>query len=400
MKKKDIITIIIFLFFIFLIFIGYRLYKNYQVKNAVKIVELNSKEVEVYSDITLKDIIKRINGKLITNPKIDTTKLGKKKIEFEYMTDKNIKVPYTAEITVVDKTPPLIPNIKKKTIYKGDGTFSKNLFCGDNYDDKPKCSIEGDYDINTPGEYQLTYKAEDSSSNVSESNFTLSVIEPPKEDEKDKTDFFDVNAFDYIVSKYKTTNNKIGIDVSSFQGNIDFEKVKNAGVEFVYIRVGRGGGINKNPVIDSKFETNIKGFNKVGIPVGIYFYSYAVNKESAIKDAKWVIKKIKKHKVDLEVAYDFEDWKDFKEYNMSFYHLSEVANKFNETIEKAGYRPMLYSSKYYLENVWFKSKYPVWLSHYTNKTDYQGKFKVWQMCENGMVNGIYDSLVDINIMYD
>ena len=68
-------------------------------------------------------------------------------------------------------------------------------------------------------------------------------------------------------------------------------------------------------------------------------------------------------------------------------------------MEKAGYEGMLYSSKYYLENVWFDHKYPVWLAHYTNKTNYQGEYKVWQMCNNGRIPGISGD-VDINIMYN
>ena len=68
-------------------------------------------------------------------------------------------------------------------------------------------------------------------------------------------------------------------------------------------------------------------------------------------------------------------------------------------MEKAGYKGMLYSSKYYLENVWFDHKYPVWLAHYTNKTNYQGEYQVWQMCNNCIIPGINGD-VDINIMYN
>ena len=88
------------------------------------------------------------------------------------------------------------------------------------------------------------------------------------------------------LEQYKNKNTEIGIDVSHWQGNINFKEVKKAGVEFVYIRVGRGDGIGKDYVLDDKFIKNIKGFNKVGIPVGIYFYSYANSKKDAIKEAK------------------------------------------------------------------------------------------------------------------
>ena len=60
---------------------------------------------------------------------------------------------------------------------------------------------------------------------------------------------------------------------------------------------------------------------------------------------------------------------------------------------------MLYSSKYYLENIWYKTNYKVWLAHYTESTNYQGEYYIWQLCSNGKVNGINDNLVDLNVMY-
>ena len=382
------------------LFFVYNFYKKYQIEHAVKIVELNREEVDVFEEVSLNDLIKKINGKVIKNKKINTSKVGKQKITFEYITDKNIKVPYTIDINVVDKVPPLIRKFSSYTITTGDEDFYSKFFCGDNYDNKPKCYIEGEYDVNTPGNYNLVFKGKDSSNNISESNFVLHVKEPSTDSTIPKQDFFLMYPFNDIISEYKKSNTKIGIDISHYQGDIDFDKVKKSGVEFVYIRVGRGGGVGKNPVIDSKFKQNIKGFNKVGIPVGVYFYSYATSKKEAERDAKWVLKQIKKYKVDLEVAYDFEDWNDYNEYNLSFYNLSQIGESFNNTIKKAGYNGMLYSSKYYLENIWFKTNYPVWLAHYINKTDYKGKYKVWQITDSGKVDGIENSFVDIDIMYE
>ena len=96
------------------------------------------------------------------------------------------------------------------------------------------------------------------------------------------------------VSKYKDNNTKIGIDISLWQGDIDFKKLKEAGVEFVIIRVGYMKGTNGERVLDSKFKQNIENANKNKIPVGVYYFSYASSKKEAIKDAKWVLKQIKK----------------------------------------------------------------------------------------------------------
>lgn len=399
MKKYIIIITTIILAIIISIF-GYITYKKYQVEHAEKIVKLSTNKVNLFEEIHLKDIISDINGNLIEDQIIDTTKTGEIEINFEYITDKKIKVPYTIKIRVVDTTPPLIKIFSKYTTEVGNKNFYEKFFCGDNYDDTPKCTVEGDYDINTPGEYNVVFKAEDSSGNISENKFLLVVEEKQnntnKEPEKEDETYTDYNE---IIKKYKNENTKIGIDISQFQGNIDFDKIKKAGVEFAYIRVGRGGGVGKEPVKDTKFEQNIKGLNKVGIPVGVYFFSYAINRKEVKKDAKWVVEQLKNHKIDLEVAYDFEDWNDYNEYKLSFYHLTENANTFNDYMKKNGYNGMLYSSKYYLENIWFKQNYPVWLAHYTEQTNYEGKYKVWQICEDGKVDGI-SSKVDIDIMYN
>jgi len=83
---------------------------------------------------------------------------------------------------------------------------------------------------------------------------------------------------------------------------------------------------------------------------------------------------------------------------MSFNTINKVANTFLETIEKNGYKGMLYGSKTYLEDIWYPTKYDTWLAHYTNKTNYEGDYILWQMCDTGKMNGI-NNYVDINIMY-
>lgn len=400
MNKKKILILTISSILVITISLGvYFFYKDYRIKHAYKLVELNRDEIEVFTKINLKDIIKNINGSLEENPIIDTTKIGKKKINFEYTTDENIKVPYTIEINIVDKTPPMISLINSYTVTVGSGDFTKELFCGDNYDDNPKCTIEGEYDLNTEGTYRVKFKGVDSSNNESSHEFNLNVITPSSNKPNSSSERI-TTKFEDIVQKHKTNKTKIGIDISHWQGEIDYEKVKESGVEFVYIRVGRGDGIGNKYVEDDMFQKYIKGFNKVNIPVGIYFYSSANNKKAAIAEAKWVISKIKKYKVDLEVVFDWENWADFQEYKISFYHLTEAANAFNDTVKKAGYNGMLYSSKNYLENIWFDQDYPVWLAHYTKETNYEGAYKVWQICNNGKVGGIDDNLVDIDIMYE
>ena len=102
--------------------------------------------------------------------------------------------------------------------------------------------------------------------------------------------------------------------------------------------------------------------------------------------------------MDLPIAFDWENWSFYNEFNLSFFGLSNMADSFVKTVRDAGYEGMLYSSKNYLEDIWFKRDYPVWLAHYTTKTNYEGDYEFWQLCNNGRVAGINGD-VDINIRY-
>lgn len=399
MKKIIILFIIIIILVLGGIF-GYKAYINYKIEHAEKIVILQKDKIDVFENIKLKDLIKEINGELEENPKIKTTKIGKYKLKFKYyIPEEKITVPYEIEYEVVDSIPPIISMINSKTVTVGTKEIESSLFCGDNYDSTPNCFIEGNYDLNTVGEYKLTYKGIDSSNNEVKKDFTL-YVKPKTTSSSNNNTTRSKTYFTDIVKNYKTENTKIGLDVSHWQGNINFQKVKDAGVEFVYIRIGRGNGIGKEFVMDSKFKQNIEGFNSVGIPVGLYFYTYAASKQDAIKEAKWIVENIKDYKVDLEIAFDWENWSFYRDFNLSFYELTEVAKAFNKELAKHNYQGMLYSSKNYLENMWFEVDFPVWLAHYTKQTSYQGKYKVWQICDNGVVDGIPDNQVDINIMYN
>lgn len=384
------------------VFLIIKFYNKWRIDHAEIIVTLNDNlEVPVFEEINLSSFIKSMNGKLIKDKKINTTKIGKKEITFKYTNDDNIEVPYTFTINIVDKTPPLIFSSSRLTINKGyTGNIEEELFCGDNYDDQPTCEIVGAYDVNIPGTYPVIFKGTDSSGNESTNNFNLIVKEPAPSSGGGGTKTPPVTQnYSDLVAKYKTENTKLGLDVSHWQGDIDFQKVKDAGVEFVFIRVGSQRGIGGEYFVDKKFEQNIKGFQKVGIPVGVYFYSYASSKLAAKVEAEWVVQQIKDYDLELPVVFDWENWSFYQEFNLSFYNLTEMANAYFKVVEKAGYKGMLYSSKNYLETVWFDTKRPVWLAHYTQQTNYQGDYKFWQLCSNGRVPGIKGN-VDVNVMYE
>lgn len=398
-KKKIIIIISIIVGILLLSTGGYFLYRYIRVKTAKVEVKLSEKLEANFADtLRVSSFIESINGKIVDDYVIDTDKLGKKTINFEFVNEDGIKIKYSYVIDVVDKEAPLIWLGKSYNVTKGSEDYLLDkIMCGDNYDNNPKCYIEGEYNLDEVGSYKLVFKAEDSNGNKAEKKFTLNVNEPKKGGSNSNTEKVTTD-FSQIVKDYKNDDTQIGIDVSKWQGDIDFSKLKASGVEFVIIRVGSSNGLNGENFVDSKFIQNVKNANAVGIPVGIYFYSYASTIDRAISDAKWIVEQIKDYKVDLPIAFDWENWGSFNKFDVSFFGLTNIAKGFMDTIKDAGYDAMLYSSKTYLENIWLPTSYPVWLAHYTKNTNYTGEYSFWQMCSNGRVDGISGD-VDINIRY-
>ena len=381
--------------------LGIKEYKEYKeqqrIKNAIIKVELvNNLNVPINNEIYVMDLISSINGDIIDNYKIDTTRLGIKDVTFKFINEENIKVPYSFKINIVDVTPPVIWLNDTYSVKVG---YSKKLedaiMCGDDYDDNPTCYIEGEYDVNKVGKYNLIYKSIDNSGNATEKSFTLNVYKNSSNNSSTTKKVY----FKDIVKEHKSEFTQIGIDVSKWQGKINYQKVKDAGVEFVFIKLGGTNGINGDYYLDPKFEDNIKGFTEVGIPVGVYFYSYANSIEKAKQDAEWVVEHLKGYEIDLPVAYDWENWSSYNKFKMSFNTLTKSAGAFIETLENNGYKGILYSSKNYLEKIWMKNNYSVWLAHYTSKTNYQGNYDFWQMTSLGVIDGITENTVDINIRY-
>lgn len=397
MKKKIFIFFGIILLIILLLFLGYFLYEK-SLENTIDNTTFqikNNNDVEVYSDVKVSSFIYDLKGTLIDDFSIDTKELGEKEITFSYKNEKGHRRRGNFNINVVDTTNPVILLKNSYSVVEG---YNKNLtdviMSFDNYDSKPNREIIGEYDLNKPGTYNLEYKITDSSGNVTSKQFKLNVLKKSKSDTQVKKTY---TYFKDVVSNYKNNDTSIGIDVSKWQGNIDFNKLKENGVEFVIIRIGTQDGFDGEILEDVYFKNNIEKAKEAGLDVGLYFYSYAKTKEEVLEQAKWIIKKLDGMKLELPIAYDWESWNSFNKTNLSLYEFNELAYTFMNYIEKNGYKSMLYGSKYYLINV-FSTDKTVWLAHYTNKTDYDGKYYIWQMCNDGIVSGI-NGYVDIDILY-
>lgn len=406
MKKKNIKIIMIAIIGIILIVTGcvWIVLLPPKVDNSGYTLIENLK-IPVYSDIKVKDLISSVEGKVITNKTINTEKLGEQEVSFVYTNKDNKERTGIFNIEVVDEEEPLIWLSGSYSARVGsDLNLEDEILCADNYDNKPNCRIEGDYDLNTAGTYNLTYVATDSSNNEERVNFTLNVYDPAPVTEVEEKVVEEepeepvVTAFNDVVEAHKDENTEIGIDVSRWQEEIDFKKVKDAGATFVMIRVGAQQGVEGEYTLDPYFKQNIENALANDLKVGVYFYSYADSAEEAKKQADWVLKQIKDYKLTLPVAFDWECYNNFNQMELSLFGLNEVAETFLERVEEEGYDGMLYGSKNYLDSIWKYHDYDVWLAHYTDETDYDSHYVMWQLCQDGQIDGI-NTAVDINVLY-
>lgn len=191
---------------------------------------------------------------------------------------------------------------------------------------------------------------------------------------------------------------KKGIDVSEFQGKIDWEKVKNSGIEFAILRCGYGMDFSNQD--DVEYERNANECERLGIPYGVYLMSYANTVEKARSEAKHVLRLIEGRKISLGVWHDIEDNGTSGAINKET--LTNIINTFCNTIKNAGYKVGVYASLNWLENKiekTIKDNYDIWVAQYYSKCEYEGKYIMWQHTSSGKVNGISTN-VDMNILYE
>lgn len=203
------------------------------------------------------------------------------------------------------------------------------------------------------------------------------------------------------VKKYETNETSLGIDVSTWQGNIDWKKVKKSGISFAMIRVGFRRLDSGTIVMDNKFLNNIKGAIANNINVGIYFFSMAKNSSEALEEAKWVTNVIKDYDITYPVAVDIEIFNENRLKGVSYSTMTNNALIFCDYIKKQGYTPMIYSyanafTKYF-DTAKFKGQ-RIWLAQYNDKVTYKGTYHMWQYTSSGSVPGI-NGRVDMNVAY-
>lgn len=211
----------------------------------------------------------------------------------------------------------------------------------------------------------------------------------------------------------ETEETTFGIDVSRYQGTIDWHEVAQSGIDFAIVRVGYRTMSDGNIVADGNGKYNLQEAAKVGIPLGAYFFSTAISEEEAREEAAWVAEYIARYPITYPVVYDCEGFNgpDSRQNHLSKEERTDIALAFLETIEKLGYEGMFYASKNEMhdDTAWevsrIEKKYKVWVAQYpaepyptTAESSYTGVHHMWQYSMEGTVAGISQN-VDMNVAY-
>ena len=192
-----------------------------------------------------------------------------------------------------------------------------------------------------------------------------------------------------------------GIDVSVFQKEIDWEKVRDTGVEFAMIRVGYRSIKDGRIHMDDRFRENLKGASNAGLKVGVYFFSQARTADEAVEEAKYVVRHIRGKDISMPVAYDMEYLEGDRISDLTEMERTMTADAFCSIIEQNGFQPIVYGNPTWLKEAIEKEYlegYPTWRAHYAKRPGYKGDFTMWQYSETGKIDGIRKD-VDLNVYF-
>lgn len=229
-----------------------------------------------------------------------------------------------------------------------------------------------------------------------------------KEKEGEKAQLPDLKA-----SEFETDEITMGIDVSEFQGNIDWKAVADTGIDFVMVRVGYRGMSNGKIVEDACAKYNMQEAEKNGLKIGAYFFSTAITEEEAKEEAEWVSNLIAGYPVTYPVAYNCEGFQTeaSRQFGLSVEERTKLADVFLQTIEENDYVGMFYAAQNELEGnaLWnadaLALKYRTWVAQYSQSVwpekkepDYTKDYVMWQYTDRGNIDGVKKP-VDFNVAY-
>jgi GH25 family lysozyme M1 (1,4-beta-N-acetylmuramidase) len=352
--------------------------------------------LEVYEEIKLEDFITEKNVDLKDGTvMVNTSDTGVFEVEVPYIYN-GAEFSQKLQYSVIDTTEPLIINAGWSPNHKVGTAFDLNDYVGfaDNFDKHPSLTYEGDIDPDKVGSYPIVATVTDSAGNYVSWDMNINVVnEVPKPADNNPR----VNYSDFI-NNYESDDVRFGIDVSVWQSDVDFNAVRDAGCSFVIIRVGY---YYSQVTLDDYFRQNLENAVAAGLDVGVYFYTTDNTEEGVREHVRWIIEQLDGHSLDMPIVFDWEEFTNFQKYGMSIHDINEIYAAFADEVKKNGYKPMLYSSKNFLNNIWSektKSSTPVWLAHFVDETDYDGEYAIWQASAYGHIPGINGD-VDMNIQY-
>ena len=195
---------------------------------------------------------------------------------------------------------------------------------------------------------------------------------------------------------------RMGVDVSSYQGEIDWRSVAADGIDFAILRLGRRGNTEGGVFMDDTFEANLQGALDAGLDVGVYFFSQAITTEEAKEEAAFVLNTLKNREIAYPIAFDWEPFPSgsgTRTENLDNDTLNRCANAFCEKIQGAGYTPAVYFNQslgYLRYDLRELTGYDLWLAEYDTKPDFYYHFDLWQYTNTGRVNGIQGD-VDLDL---
>lgn len=196
---------------------------------------------------------------------------------------------------------------------------------------------------------------------------------------------------------------ELGVDVSSYQGNVDWQAVRNAGATFAILRVaGRGYGQAGGIYDDKLAQINYDGAKRAGLKVGVYFFSQAITAQEAAEEARYILEKTKTWDLDMPIVYDWERMDgDTRTANADRRTVTDCMLAFCKEIEAAGKTPMIYfnpehaESMFYIEEV---TRYKFWLAFYTDWMTFPYEVNMWQYTSTGKIPGV-EGTVDLNLFF-
>ena len=227
-------------------------------------------------------------------------------------------------------------------------------------------------------------------------------IDADQEDKEVKGAEEDADGSENTDLQFAKGGAKLGIDVSKWDKTIDWDEVKDAGIEFAIIRCGYRGASSGALILDPMYEKNIRGAIEAEIPVGVYFFTQAVDEVEAVEEASAVISLIEEYDVDYPVFLDSESTGGTgRADGLETDERTKIHKAFLETIAAAGYETGIYGSRNWLNDqvdMEELSSYKTWLAEYAEVPEYDGYYHMWQYTSKGTVDGI-DTNVDLNLCY-